>query len=281
MTGDALAQFADRIGLNLAALLTIGFALHVAFGVVERDAFSRLRLPALLAMVALIAFALVRLLLLVGQMGDGANLIDPELMPLAWMALGPSTMLLIVGALAAGAGLLWRSRRLAWLGALAMAASFGFTGHTQGVEKPGLLPALAAIHVLIAGFWFAAPVTLFPHTHLSDSVLLNRLKRFSAIAVFAIPLLIVLGLWLALSLTGGANQLLGSAYGRLLLLKLAAGLAALGLGALNKRVIAARVAAEPVQGRRWLRTALLAEAMFFIVAIVAVSAATTIAGPTE
>lgn len=277
----ALAQFADRIGLNLAALLTIGFALHAALGVVERDAFSRLRLPALLAMVALIAFALARLLLLVGQMGDGASLIDPELMPLAWMALGPSTMLLIGGALAAGDGLLWRSRLLAGLGALAMAASFGLTGHTQGVEEPGLLPALAAIHVLIAGFWVAAPLTLFPRADLSDSVLLDRLKRFSAIAIFAVPLLIALGLWLALSLAGGAAQLTGSAYGRLLLLKLAVGLAAMGLGALNKQVITARIAAEPERGRRWLRIALLAEATLFIVAIVAVSAATTIAGPAE
>jgi hypothetical protein len=42
---DALpfALFVDRIGLNVAALLTIGFALHAAAGVVDRDAFKRRR----------------------------------------------------------------------------------------------------------------------------------------------------------------------------------------------------------------------------------------------
>jgi hypothetical protein len=129
----ALVQFADRIGLNLAALLTIGFALHSATGIVDRDGGSRIRSLIFAAIGSLIVFAVARLLLLVGQMGDGANLIDPELLPLAWMALGPSTTLLIVGALSAAAGLLWGSRALAGLGALAIASGFGLNGHTQGV----------------------------------------------------------------------------------------------------------------------------------------------------
>jgi putative copper export protein len=100
-------------------------------------------------------------------------------------------------------------------------------------------------------------------------------------AVFAIPLLIGLGVWLALPLAGGPGALLGSSYGRLLLLKLAVGLGAMVLGALNKQFITARVIANAPQGRRWLRTALLAEAALFLIAIVSVSAATTIAGPSD
>jgi putative copper export protein len=281
--GDTLevAQFVDRIGLNLAALLAIGFGLHAALGVVERNAFQRLRSLALIAVLAVTAFAIARLPLLVGQMGDGANLLDPNLLPLAWTALGPATAFLIGGALGVGAAFIWRSRVLAGFGALGLAASFGWTGHTQGPDEPGLLPALAAIHVLIAGFWVAAPGSLFPGSALADGELLQRLKRFSAIAIIAVPVLVILGVWLALALTGGPEALVASTYGRLLVVKLAVGLAAMALGAINRQVITARVAADPAQGRQWLARTLVAEATLFVVAVVAVAAATTIAGPTE
>ena len=98
--GDALplALFADRIGLNVAALLMIGFALHAASGVVERAAFRRLRWFVLWAAAGVLVFAGLRLLILNAQMGDGTVLFDTELFPLSWIELGPSTTPLSVGA---------------------------------------------------------------------------------------------------------------------------------------------------------------------------------------
>jgi hypothetical protein len=55
----------------------------------------------------------------------------------------------------------------------------------------------------------------------------------------------------------------------------------MSLGALNKLVITAKVAANPAVGRKWLRVTLLCEATLFAAAIMAVSAATTIGGPVE
>ncbi|HPI47627.1 MAG TPA: CopD family protein [Hyphomonadaceae bacterium] len=280
MTGDGLAllQLADRIGLNLFALLTIGFALHAASGVVERDSFRGLRPRIALTGAAVVLFTAARLGILVAQMGDGGNFLDPELMPLAWLVLGDSTLAILVGAVASIAGMWFGSRVVAGLGAAALSVGFGLTGHAQGLTA-GLAPIMVAAHVLIAGFWVAAPISLYPGPTLDSARLTSRLHRFSTIAVAAIPVLIALGIWLAWILTEGGEKLLVTTYGLLLLAKLAIGVIAIGVGALNKQVITAKVAADPATGKKWLRVALLCEATLFAAAIIAVSAATTIGAP--
>ena len=281
--GDALqlALFADRIGLNVAALLTGGLALHAALGIVERDAFGRLRSLVLLAGVGVLVFAGLRLLILNAQMGDGTVLFDPELFPLSWIALGPSTTALSAGAVAGVAGVFVGSRILAGIGAVVLATGFGLTGHSQGLSEPGLAPMAVAAHAFIAGFWVVAPITLYPAARLDDAVLLARMKHFSLFAMAAIPLLLLLGVWLAFVLAGGVTPLLGSIYGWLLLAKLAVGLIAMAVGALNKQVVTTRIEQDPAKGRRWLHLTLAFEAILFATAILAVSAATTVAGPGE
>ena len=281
MTGDELSllQFADRIGLNLFALLTIGFALHAASGVVQRDSFRGLRSRIALTGAALAFFTTVRLGILVTQMGDGGNFLDPELMPLAWMVLGDSTLAILAGAAASIGGVWFGSRVVAGLGAAALSVGFGLTGHAQGLTDPGLAPIMVAAHVLIAGFWVAAPISLYPGSMLDSASLTSRLHRFSKIAVAAIPVLIAVGIWLAWILTEGGEKLLGTTYGLLLLAKLAIGVIAIGVGALNKQIIAAKVQADPATGRKWLCVALLCEATLFAAALIAVSAATTIGAP--
>lgn len=283
MTGDGLPlfQFVDRIGLNFFALLTIGFALHAALGVVERDAFKGLRLHVLIAGAGLVLFVALRLAILIAQMGDGSNFFDTELLPLAWMGLGSSTLLVIVGVIGATSGVWFGSRIAAALGAIALGAGFGLTGHSQGLADPGLAPLMVATHVVIAGFWVAAPFSLYPSSTLDDASLLARVHRFSVFAIAAIPILIALGIWLAWILAGGIEKLFSTTYGLLLLAKLATGVIAMGLGAINKQFITAKIAAAPATGRMWLRTTLLLEAMLFTAAIIAVSAATTIGGPSE
>jgi len=283
VTGDELSllQFASRIGLNLFALLTIGFALHAALGIVERDSFRGLRSRIALAGLALAFFTKVRFGILIAQMGDGTNVLDPELMPLAWMVLGDSTLAILAGAAVAVGGVCFRSPLTAALGAAALSFGFGLAGHAQGLADPGLAPIAVAVHVFIAGFWLAAPVSLYPAPRQEDSELLSRLRRFSSIAVIAIPVLVALGAWLAWTLVGSPEKLFGTTYGLLLVAKLAIGIVATSLGALNKLVITAKVAANPAVGRKWLRVTLLCEATLFAAAIMAVSAATTIGGPVE
>ncbi len=283
MTGDALslALFPVRTGLNLSALLAIGFALHAALGVVGRDGFARLRWPGFLAAGLVVIFAGLRLVMLNAQMGDGTTWLAPDLFELSWVALGSSTMALVGASLALTLGLLARSRIALAAGAVLAASGFALTGHTQGLTDPGLAPPAVALHVLIAGFWVAAPLTLWPVASLADGPLLARLERFSGFAVAAIPLLVVLGVWLAWRLAGGFAPLFGSTYGRLLILKLVVTLGAMGIGALNKQVVTGKMKDTPAVGRHWLRRTLAIETTLFVVAIVAVSAATTIGAPGE
>jgi putative copper resistance protein D len=270
-----------RTGLNVSALIAIGLALHAALSVVEREGRRRFNPLALGSAFAVLLFTGARLLVLNLQMGDGSTLFDPDTFALSWSTLGSSTLILAIGALAIAAGSLTRISWLAGAGAVILAAGFAFTGHTQGLDDPGLAPLAVGGHVLLAGFWVAAPVTLRPSAMLSDAVLHARLARFSMIAVAVIPILVALGVWLAWRIAGGIGPLLNSNYGRLLLLKLAVAVAAMGLGAVNKQVITARILSDPPKGRRWLSRTLVAEAALFAVAILAVSAATTVAGPGE
>ena len=199
-------------------------------------------------------------------------------MPPRGVVLGASTLAILVGAVASIAGMWFGSRVVAGLGAAALSVGFGLTGHAQGLTA-GLAPIMVAAHVLIAGFWVAAPISLYPGPTLDSARLTSRLHRFSTIAVAAIPVLIALGIWLAWILTEGGEKLLVTTYGLLLLAKLAIGVIAIGVGALNKQVITAKVAADPATGKKWLRVALLCEATLFAAAIIAVSAATTIGAP--
>jgi copper resistance protein D len=277
----ATLLFVFRTGFNVAALLTIGLALHAGMGVARHPAFERLRvtLVGLAAAVALLAAA--RLLILTGQMGAGATFIDFTLLPFAWNALGASTAALWAGSIAIGAGALTGSRVALVLGALCVASGFGLTGHTQALTNPGIAPAAVALHVLFAAFWVAAPLTLWPMATILDDELHARLARFSTFAVVAVPALIVVGVWLAWILANGFPGLTGTPYGRLLLVKLGVVLIALALGALNRQVITTRVLQDSARGRRLLRLSLICETFLFAAAILAVSAATTFVGPGE
>jgi putative copper export protein len=223
----------------------------------------------------------LRVCLLFLQMGDGAPLPDFSLLELAWSTLSAPSLALAAGATAVALGALMGWRVLLVVGAVLSAASFGLTGHTQGLSDPGLAPAASGLHVLIAGFWIVAPLTLWPRDNLTDPNLLARLHRFSASAVAAIPVMMLVGVWLAWRLTGGIGGLLYTVYGQLLLVKLGVALAALGAGAINKQVVTAKVGQTAATGRLWLRRTLACEALLFAAAILAVSAATTFTGAGE
>jgi putative copper export protein len=229
-----------------------------------------------------IVFAGARLVLVTAQLGDGFGAVfDGSTLSLAWSAVGPSTIAIVGGSLAIMAAGPARSPVLAALGALASAVSFGLTGHTLAVSEPGVAPAAAAIHVFIAGYWVAAPLTLWPSASLSDQELHGRLNRFSNLAITAIPILLLIGIWLAWRLAGGVEAVLGSLYGQVLLAKLAVSLAALGAGVFNKQVVTELVLSDAVRARRLLSRTLAVEASLFVIAILAVSVATTLVSPPE
>ena len=281
MEADPLAPalFAIKLGLYGSALLAAGLGLHASLNVIARDDRSRAMRTATVAGLLAFIFAALRLGLANLQLGGANALLDPATLSWTWPALGPSSTAVAVGAVAMATGWLLRSSIATAIGAIAFAISFSLTGHTQALESPGLAPWAMAAHVLIAAFWFAGPITLWPARSLEEATLTARVTRFSNFAVAAVPTLFALGLWLALLLAGGWTPLLTSLYGQLLIAKLAAASFALALGAYNKSVVTARLRTAPEAGQRALRFALSLEAALFLIALGAIAAATSLTGP--
>lgn len=281
MEADPLAPalFAIKFGLYGSALLAAGLGLHASLNIIAREQRSRALRTAAVAGLFAVAFAALRLGLANLQLGGPNALLDPATLSWTWPALGPSSTAVAVGAVAMTAGWLLRSSIATASGAIAFANSFGLTGHTQALASPGLAPWAVGAHVLIAAFWFAGPITLWPAGYLEEATVTARVTRFSNFAVAAVPTLFALGLWLALLLAGGWSPLLTSLYGQLLIAKLAAASFALGLGAHNKSVVTARLQTAPATGQRALRLTLGLDAVLFLIALAAIAAATSLTGP--
>ncbi len=281
MDADPLAPalFVVKLGLYGSTLLAAALGLHTSLNVLGAGDHARAMRSATLAGLGALVFAALRLGLANMQLGGVDALIDPAALSWTWPALGSSSTAIAIGAVALATGWRLRSRIAAGIGAVALALSFGLTGHSQALDSPDLAPWAVASHVLIAAFWLAGPITLWPARNLDDATVTARVTRFSNFAVAAVPLLFVLGLWLALLLAGGWAALLTSLYGQLLLVKLGAASFALALGAYNKTIITTRLRTTPQAGRRALKLTLGLDAVLFLIALGSIAAATSLTGP--
>jgi len=163
------------------------------------------------------------------------------------------------------------SRRIDWLAARGQAALLGLaalgllgaSGHAAAVE-PGTAVAIAVdgLHLVAAGLWAGA---LLPVAALMSAASEERgaeirphavlgARRFSRLALLAVLALLVSGAWNTITHVGNVAGLLGTAYGRLLLVKLALLPAILGLAAVNRRRFLPALAGEATTvGRPALR----------------------------
>ena len=230
--------------------------------------------------VVVICFYIARLLLANAKLGGTlAAAADSATFMWIWRIYEMQAYAVFLGCLSAVVGALLRQPLVMLAAALILSAGFGLAGHTQGLESPGVFPWLAAFHVLVAGFWFAAPAILWPAADVSGDEVVRRLEDFSRIAQIAVPALFAVGLILMWRLVDGWDGLTGSAYGRLLLAKLIVAAIALALGAFNKMSATRRVKIDPKAGRRTLRCTLSAEFALFLMATALIAFATTVQGP--
>lgn len=282
MEVDPLAPWllAVKLGLYTSALMAAGLGLHVSAGIVDRGDQPRVLRSAALLGCAAVMFAALRLAIANIQLGGSlSSIVDAATLSWTWPTLAASSIALALGGALSLAAWLSRKIALAALSAIAFAAGFALTGHTQALDSPGIAPWGAGMHVLIAAFWIAAPITLWPHAPLSDETVLTRSERFSRLALLLVPGLFVIALWLALLLAGSVNALFSSLYGQLLLAKLVAAATALALGGYNKQIVARKLRAAPAEGRRALVLTLTCDALLFASALVLVGIATTFTGP--
>ena len=250
-------------------LATFGESLPRAWTPIRRVALGSAALGAILIL-AHLALDAARL------SGDFEGLGDQDLQRLAWTSRsGISQMVQALGLVAVLAGLWQPGRnhaRWASLGGVIAVGGFLITGHTSTHALRAVLSPLLALHLLVVAFWFGALVPLALVIRLeSRATAAGLLKRFSVIAGWLVPLILVAGLAMAWLLTG-TLKVLGKPYGELLIVKLA-GFGLLMLLAADNRW-RLTPAYEEARSPTSLRRSLAAEYVL-IVAVLSVTAVLT------
>jgi copper transport protein len=165
---------------------------------------------------------------------------------------GHAALAALLGLLLMGLGLLASSRVALGLGAVLTLCSFLLTGHAATAPPRWLaLPALA-LHVTGIAWWLGSlvPLLLLLRSEPSGRMV-RHLRRFSAIALPLVVLLLLAGTVLAGLQLRSFGALVTTSYGLLLLLKLVGVALLLGLAALNKlRLTPALARGEPRATRR-------------------------------
>ena len=119
-------------------------------------------------------------------------------------------------------------RAQAWLLGAAGAGALAWAGHAAAVETWGLAAALVdALHLIAAGVWLGAllPMALLLRDTAREDGADSRpfaviaLRRFSALALAAMIAIALTGVWSTWTQVAGVPALVGTRYGRLLLLK--------------------------------------------------------------
>ena len=159
--------------------------------------------------------------------------------------------------------------RLALLGVAATLSSFALMGHTTTHDPGLLLTPLLIVHVVIIAFWFGS---LLPLIHVTESespdVSNDVLNRFSSLATWSVPMILIAGtaIWLVLLPDFAA---LTSSYSKLVFAKVAGFTVLLGLAALNKWRYVPRILSGDSQALVALRRCIAREwslmALIFIV----------------
>jgi copper transport protein len=180
--------------------------------------------------------------------------------------------------LLAAAAWQWSLPVLGPLGAVTVAASFAFTGHTVPWDSLWL-SGLLVLHLLAIAFWAGAFWPLLVATRHSDrNGVAQLMAAFSVMATIVVPLLVGAGLVMAWRLVGSWSALTTTAYGLTLLAKILIVAGMLSLAALNKwRFVPALQQGKDALER--LRRSILGEAALAGVVFIATAVLTSVPPP--
>jgi copper transport protein len=210
--------------------------------------------------------------------GSIAGLAIPSL----WQAglastFGTAALIAIAGMALIVAGLLSASiigGSVAFSGAVTALIGYAFAGHVVTAGPRWLtVPALLA-HMSAVAFWIGSLLPL--HAALAGRDAVPIVRRFSAIAAFAVGILIVAGLIIATLQVRDLAALVTTLYGRVLMAKLALVAGALALAAANKWRLTPRLARKDSSAPIALRRTIAAE----IVIALAILVVTAVLGTT-
>lgn len=216
---------------------------------------------------------------LMGSTWQGA--FDPMILPMvAQSPLGISIALRLVGLALLPAIMIPRriGPALAITGALIIALSFAFRGHALSDPRV-ILGLLLTVHLSAIAFWIGAFAPLYRLAGQQCVTAGKVAHAFGKLALWGVGVLAVTGvvtLWL---LTKDLIAAIGTAYGQLFLLKLAAFTALLGLAALNKlRLTPALLRQDPGAAQR-LRRSILCEVALVALILLTTATLTAVSAP--
>lgn len=266
-----LAIIAKALGYG-AALLAMGGPLFlVSFRSAPEATLRLVRKIAVIAALAGLAILALRFGIRAARIsGMGfAGAVDPMMLGFVWDSpLGNAAILrsagevlvlalLLKGAFGLGAGL---------VGALLIAASYTFVGHSLG-DPRWILASLLTIHLLAAAYWVGALAPL--HRAAANPAGAALLHRFGLIASGTVALLIIVGVTFAWLMVGTFTGLVTTAYGWTLLAKVAVVSGLMGLAALNKLKFVPALAADhpgaTLHLRRSIKIEIIAVALILII----------------
>jgi putative copper export protein len=170
--------------------------------------------------------------------GEWSGILDSQLERVAWShSPGSATIVCVIGLLAicAGTSVGRRSVRYAApAGVLCVVASFALTGHTTDAAAPAIARLLLVCHVGVAGYWIGSVAGLLRLSFVAaQSGVAASARRFSADAVWLVPLLLPLGVGMLAGIVHEFSAL-RSPYGAFLLGKALGFSVVLSLAAHNR-----------------------------------------------
>lgn len=205
---------------------------------------------------------------------------DMTMLALLWSTpQGTAVLLHLVGAFILIGAAVISVKGIATVGALILLSGFTVTGHVTDLNIAALRVALL-VHLVVAAYWVGVlgPLAHMARARPDDAAQLGL--QFGRVAAFAIPVLAALGAVLAYSLVDSVSQLITTAYGRMLALKVALVIGMLVLGAMNKmRFIPELVANKPGAAGN-LRRSVVIEGWVAVVVLIATASFSTVAGLT-
>ena len=204
--------------------------------------------------------------------GEMSGMLDREMLGILWSTpSGTVLMMRVTGMVLVSVGVLLGRPGLwiAALGGLTALWSFTGVGHVSGDGLPGL-KLLLIVHLAGISFWIGI---LLPLKWLaSDPVTLERAARaglrFGRIAAFFVPAVLIAGVGMAWNLVGSFENLVMTAYGQVLLLKLVIVTCLLGIAAANKLRFVPMIASGDQEGARRLMTMIAFEWTAFLAILV-------------
>lgn len=188
------------------------------------------------------------------SMGDSAT----------WWQFG----VLLLGGVLVSFGALWAPGVVPLVGSVVLVGAFALSGHSRTATPVWMSTASDVVHLVAAGVWGGGIIAMLVALRSlvgQPGRRADLVARFSLVAGGALAAISVTGTLLAWRIRGSWGDVFEGEYGRLLLMKLAAVVVIVALGAFNRFRLVGRVDDEQTAGL--LRRTMLGEAVVIVVVI--------------